>query len=129
MPCKCTEALKPFAEAAREFKFAIAPDGHDDGLTIRAQVCARPERVAMLGTADFSRARAAYAASLEAQCDVERLRAENAELRAALKKILSEGTRISVVRDGDMYDLANGISDEAKIARTALSKAGGSDAA
>ena len=50
------EALQPFAEAAREFTFAIAPDGIDDGLTVEAQVCCRPERIAVLGTQHFSQA-------------------------------------------------------------------------
>jgi hypothetical protein len=52
------EALAPFANASHAFAFAIAPDGHDDGLTIIASVAARPEREAALSTSDFRRARA-----------------------------------------------------------------------
>ena len=52
------EALQPFANAARNFAFAIAPDGIDDGLAVIAAVHGRPEREAVLTTMDFSRAAA-----------------------------------------------------------------------
>lgn len=50
------EALKPFAEAAREFEAAIAVDGIDDGLTVLAHIHVMPMREAKLSTADFSNA-------------------------------------------------------------------------
>lgn len=54
------DALKPFAEAASAFSFAVAPDGIDNGYTITAFVNCRPEREADLATTDFSRALSVY---------------------------------------------------------------------
>lgn len=46
-------AMRPFAEAARNYLVALGPDGIDDGLTITAVVNCRPEREAQLSTSDF----------------------------------------------------------------------------
>lgn len=54
-------ALKPFATAARNFQFAVAPDGIDDGFTVECAVSCRSEHNATLSTADFSRAFSAIA--------------------------------------------------------------------
>jgi hypothetical protein len=50
------KVIEPFAEASREFNFAIGPDGIDDGITVIASTVVR-DREATLSTSDFSAAR------------------------------------------------------------------------
>ncbi|MDJ1632299.1 hypothetical protein [Rhizobium rhizogenes] len=59
------KVIEPFANAARNFTFAIGPDGIDDGLTVLAYVHVCREREADLSTADFSAA-SAFLSKLEA---------------------------------------------------------------
>lgn len=58
---RLAKALRPFAEAASSFDFAIGPDGIDDHLTVLAHAYARPECEVQLSTAHFSDARTALA--------------------------------------------------------------------
>jgi len=50
------KVIEPFAEASREFNFAMSPDGIDDGITVIASTVVR-DREATLSTSDFSAAR------------------------------------------------------------------------
>lgn len=50
------EIISPFADAARSFTVAIAPDGIDDGLTVGARIAVMPDYEAVLSTYHFSRA-------------------------------------------------------------------------
>lgn len=60
VPADVREALKPFAEAAREFTSAIGPDGIDDGVAVVATMHGT-RREAILSTTDFSRAAKVFA--------------------------------------------------------------------
>lgn len=60
------KVIEPFAEASREFNFAMGPDGIDDGITVIASTVVR-DREATLSTSDFSAARRWVEETVEAE--------------------------------------------------------------